>query len=307
VQQEPWAFDALTLNICRTAIERRYRLLPYYYTLFEEASRTGLPVMRPVFWADFRDPDLRAEQQAYLVGGDLLVIPRWSESPSLPKGGWKLFAFEKGPDDGYQAYLAIRPGAVIPLSAVVQSTVEFNPGDVTVVVNPDSDGRARGSLYIDAGEGFAYRCGDFGRFDFDAVASGQGVSVTMKRVAGSRPFSGRLRVAVIVDGQLRYSPWVEAGGEAAGVGGDAAGCASAGAAGVGGGAAGCASAGAAGVGGAGVGVPSGTVVCRAAIDVVPSAVSVCDAPLRYVYLKNNSISNQTSKMELITDALFGKK
>ena len=40
----------------RTALDRRYRLLPYLYTLFQESSRTGLPVMRPLFLADPADP-----------------------------------------------------------------------------------------------------------------------------------------------------------------------------------------------------------------------------------------------------------
>ena len=33
----------------RRYIETRYRLLPYFYSLADEASRTGLPLMRPVF------------------------------------------------------------------------------------------------------------------------------------------------------------------------------------------------------------------------------------------------------------------
>lgn len=41
--------------------------------------------------------NLRAEQQAYLIGNDLLVIPRWSESPVLPKDGWNLFGSRAKP------------------------------------------------------------------------------------------------------------------------------------------------------------------------------------------------------------------
>ena len=155
-QQEPWAFDTRTEDVCRRAIERRYRLLPYYYTLFEEASRTGLPVMRPVFWADFKDSDLREEQQAFLVGNDLLVIPRWSESPDLPEGNWELFDFENGMDDGYQSYLALRPGAAIPVIDVIQNTEDYSTKRLSIIVNPDGDGKAEGSLYDDAGDGFGY-------------------------------------------------------------------------------------------------------------------------------------------------------
>ena len=115
VQQEPWAFGEKTEAVCRTAINRRYILLPYLYTLFRETSETGMPVMRPVFMSDLSDVSLRAEQQAFMLGGDLLIVPRWAEKPILPKGNWATFSMEDK-DDGYQAKLALRPGAVLPLA-----------------------------------------------------------------------------------------------------------------------------------------------------------------------------------------------
>ena len=36
-------------DIRRRYIEERYRLMPYLYTVAEETSRTGLPIMRPLF------------------------------------------------------------------------------------------------------------------------------------------------------------------------------------------------------------------------------------------------------------------
>ena len=66
--QEPWAFGAETLDVCRTAINRRYRLLPYIYTRFREAYEDGMPVMRPLFFADVKDLSLRREEEAFRVG-----------------------------------------------------------------------------------------------------------------------------------------------------------------------------------------------------------------------------------------------
>jgi len=87
--KEPWAFGEKVERTARVAIERRYRLLPYLYTLFREASVTGLPVMRPVFMADPADLSLRREEAAFMLGADLLVIPAWAKKANLPKGIWR--------------------------------------------------------------------------------------------------------------------------------------------------------------------------------------------------------------------------
>lgn len=52
------AFHVLIVNVllqaeelCRQALNRRYRLLPHFYTLFHRAHLTGLPVATPLFFA----------------------------------------------------------------------------------------------------------------------------------------------------------------------------------------------------------------------------------------------------------------
>lgn len=92
-----------TEQVCRTAINRCYRLLPYIYTLFHESSTDGQPIMRPVFFADVADTTLRKEQQAFMLGQDLLIIPRWAKDAKLPKGNWNILHFDE-PADHYQAY-----------------------------------------------------------------------------------------------------------------------------------------------------------------------------------------------------------
>ena len=68
--KEPWAFGQEVENAARIALERRYILLPYYYTLLHEASTNGMPIMRPVFFADPKDLSLRAEEEAFLIGNN---------------------------------------------------------------------------------------------------------------------------------------------------------------------------------------------------------------------------------------------
>jgi alpha-glucosidase len=71
---EPWAFGDECEATCRVAISRRYRLLPEFYSLFRRAHQTGMPVVRPLFYAAPSDPALRNEDSGFLIGDDLLVL-----------------------------------------------------------------------------------------------------------------------------------------------------------------------------------------------------------------------------------------
>lgn len=68
IDKEPWSFGREVENTCRLALQRRSRLLPYLYTLAREASLTGLPIARPLFFADPADPALRDMDDAFLLG-----------------------------------------------------------------------------------------------------------------------------------------------------------------------------------------------------------------------------------------------
>jgi len=45
-RREPWMFGDETMVRLRKAAMARYALLPYWYTIFAEAARTGMPIMR---------------------------------------------------------------------------------------------------------------------------------------------------------------------------------------------------------------------------------------------------------------------
>jgi len=161
--KEPWALGKEVEDVSRTALERRYRLLPYTYTLFHEAATGGMPVMRPVFFADPRDTALRAEDQAFMLGADLLVVPKWAANPRLPKGIWRSvsLAGEDSARDRYQPNLLVRGGSIIPLGRVVQSTVEESLAPLTLLVCLDENGEAEGVLYEDEGDGYGHESGQY--------------------------------------------------------------------------------------------------------------------------------------------------
>ena len=53
----------------------RYTYLPYLYTVMQESTRLGTPVIRPLFYHYINDSAVYSDQQNYLVGRDLLILP----------------------------------------------------------------------------------------------------------------------------------------------------------------------------------------------------------------------------------------
>jgi alpha-glucosidase len=69
---EPWMYPEI-LPIIRKTIEFRYRLIPFLYSLFFQAARTGEPIIRPMVYHFSDDPVCRSESCVFLFGGCLLV------------------------------------------------------------------------------------------------------------------------------------------------------------------------------------------------------------------------------------------
>jgi alpha-glucosidase len=180
-RQEVWVHGPAQEDIRRRFIETRYRLMPYIYGLAEEASRTGIPMMRPLF-LEFpegekgRPYDLAAPGE-FLWGPSLLVAPSpWPESPQpykvlLPPGEWYDFWSgrkveghpEITPDPG-RLPVYVRAGSIIPSQPLVQSTKERPEGPLTLDIYPGPD--CRGSVYLDDGVTRAYRRGAYYRRSF---------------------------------------------------------------------------------------------------------------------------------------------
>ena len=190
IDKEPWAFGAEVEATCRRALERRYRLIPYLYTLFHESSQTGMPIARPTFFADPTDLALRSEDDSFLLGSDLLVVAqlqpardRVSVLPRPVEGvDWRELdfpSFDGGRDskDPDQARLFVRPGSVIPCGPVMEYVDEKPLDPLTLVVWLDHEGKARGELYEDEGDGWGYREGMFRRSVYQAERDGGVVRV----------------------------------------------------------------------------------------------------------------------------------
>lgn len=204
--QEPWSFGDETESVARTAMERRYRLLPYLYTLFREASLTGLPVMRPVFFADPTDLRLRAEDHAFLLGSDLLVVPRLSEGNAhdfeLPEGTWRKLTLLGDRAEAHPAHptLRIRDGAIVPIGPGGQTAADALNGPITLLVSLDDTGCARGTLYEDQGDGYDHRSGNYRLTTYSARMDAGRLDVRVEAQEGRwAPPDPQVQIELITD------------------------------------------------------------------------------------------------------------
>ncbi len=210
--REPWEMGSMAEQESRKALNRRYRLLPYLYTQFYWGATTGLPIMRPVFFANATDTSLRKEQEAFLLGDDLLIIPATARAPKLPKGNWHNICLpeEQYGKESVQARMLLREGSILPLTAgVIQHTAAYRPDSLILYINLKKEGTASGTLYIDAGEGYDYKKNEFEILQLTATQNDQGtVELLQHHVAGN--WKKRIkyyRIALVSATCITYGEW----------------------------------------------------------------------------------------------------
>jgi alpha-glucosidase len=187
---EPWASGPEHEAIRKRYIEFRYRLLPYIYTSMEETSRTGVPLMEPLFLEYPAAEQLYGEDHEFLFGRDFFVAPVVTEKIDaldvhLPPGHWYDFwtAEIHASSDQISLHptlaetpLYVRAGAIIPMQPVVQSTNDTPGGPLELRVYMGED--CHGTLYQDDGHTFAYQKGDFLRVNYACEVTPQEMTIT---------------------------------------------------------------------------------------------------------------------------------
>ncbi|MBZ5496638.1 MAG: alpha-glucosidase [Acidobacteriia bacterium] len=89
------SYDAELIAIWRLYARLHARMADYSYKQAQEAHRSGMPIIRPLFLADPRAPAAWNNWQSYLYGPDLLVAPVWEKAKRtrdvyLPSGNkWR--------------------------------------------------------------------------------------------------------------------------------------------------------------------------------------------------------------------------
>jgi alpha-glucosidase len=168
-RQEPWAFGNDAEDAVRELIGMRYELLPYMYSAFDEASRTGAPVLRPLVFEFQDDEPSRTVGDEAMLGPSLLVAPIVDPSATkrsvyLPPGDW--FELRSGaayvggasvltppqdqlPNDALPIFA--RAGAIVPRADRALRTADARTGALTFDVFPPAPSPTTFTLLEDDG------------------------------------------------------------------------------------------------------------------------------------------------------------
>ena len=178
------------LSAMRDAIRLRYALLPTLYTLFFESSVSGAPVCSPMAFNCPQDVQgYNIDDQFFWGASGLLVKPITDEGASsvgvyIPADNEIYYDYTNGRFGSTQnAYSAgvvtknvglgdipifLKGGSVITRQDRYRRSSKLMARDpYTLVVSLSKAGTARGSLYLDDGESFAYENGEYSVVNFE--------------------------------------------------------------------------------------------------------------------------------------------
>ncbi len=212
--REPWSFGAKAEQHCRHAIEQRYRLLPYFYTLFYRYATTGLPMIRSLA---LQYGDLRYAQSDYrcfFLGDALYVIAvQWMGEKScnihLPSGTWYKLWTDECCGTGKCDYsiditaehipVLVRAGCVIPRWPIQQYVGEIAHPRVSYELWWLDDGEQESHHYEDSGDGYDYQQGDYLDHHFHYRCE-QGKMVLQHDWSGNVRLAGQEEVDLLIHG-----------------------------------------------------------------------------------------------------------
>ncbi|OMJ30340.1 Neutral alpha-glucosidase AB, partial [Smittium culicis] len=177
-RREPWLLGEPYLSHIRDSIRMRYRMLPYWYTLFHEASISGMPIVRPM-WVEFPETiSTFAVDQQFMVGSALMVAPI-TEDGDAP---YKNFMFPEQqtfydlfeemslvgitsrdfPTPLGETLVFAVGGNIFPTRERHRRSSEAMKNDpYTLNLFASIKGKATGSLYLDDGETYNYKNGGY--------------------------------------------------------------------------------------------------------------------------------------------------
>lgn len=171
---EPWMYPDYTDKI-RDAIQLRYQLIPYFYSLMYQAHIAGTSILQPLCSKFQNDTACYDEAENFMVGEALFVanvLEKGAESRRIyfPKGAYFYdFVTRKCYEGGQVIEIPVSlesipmflpSGAILPMTKkVCHNMFEEKITDLHLICVPDKENTFE--LYEDDGKTNAYKNGDY--------------------------------------------------------------------------------------------------------------------------------------------------
>jgi maltase-glucoamylase len=164
--QDPAAFDGAIIESSKAALNIRYTLLPYLYTLLATHSMQGNTVARAL-WHEFpTDPETAGIDRQFLWGSGFLISPVLKENQTVVNAYFpdsRFFDYYTGEEVKVRKNytnlsapldfipLHVHGGNVLPTQEPAVNTELARQNPLGLIVALDDNQQARGSFYYDAG------------------------------------------------------------------------------------------------------------------------------------------------------------
>lgn len=225
-RREPWVHGDPWVGLIKSAIITRYQILPYLYTSFYEAYTSNTPPMRAL-WVEFpRDSNTYPVDDTFLLGPALLIKPITSQGQKnidvyLPSDvettvWYDVYTFRRfvgGQRITVETPLEKIPvfqrgGTVVPKKLRARRSSALMANDpFSLFVALDATGtKAEGELYVDDGDSFDYKQGDYvhTKFSYHAKAGeGSKFVLSASRIGGTGKFANAIEKIYILGAHRR--------------------------------------------------------------------------------------------------------
>lgn len=207
--------DVHTKAKAKKAVELRYQLLLYNYTLAFDNNQKGTPLMRPLFYEEPTNEKLFNEKESYFWGNAFLIKPITkagvtSTEVYFPKSNnWFDFYSGKKYAAGSTETVVVaetsiptfvRGGSFVPMIETIQNTSKYSLDNFNLhFYFDDSVKTSTGKVYNDNGETpNAFEKGQFEILNFKGNSNGKELIIKLSTTVGKNYITTDKNVSVMV-------------------------------------------------------------------------------------------------------------
>ncbi|KAI3380902.1 hypothetical protein SNEBB_002421 [Seison nebaliae] len=163
--QHPTAYSQNLVSATKEALNKRYKMLPYYYTLFHQANKYGGTVIRSLAHEFPQEITVRETFDQFMIGSAIMISPSLypgqTEVAAKFPGTEKWYNFETGQSYATGTHLLPSPlnhinihmqgGNIIMMQKEKRNTVESRKTPFTILIALNKQNEAFGDFFWDDG------------------------------------------------------------------------------------------------------------------------------------------------------------